>query len=182
MNLLDCGFRLVLITAIPSLVGLLAYSLSGHFTKPFCATNTSTFTCAACPPHATCPGNSHFFECELGFFQLYRICAEPGAHIMTYTPDLHDTLYGLQREIYQIASVRRVNATAVVDEFARRSESILGRLNATDISNIWTYEGDNYWIDAEGILVASAKGALPGFWTVSALTTAIVFLIVLVLS
>jgi hypothetical protein len=67
-----------------------------------------------------------------------------------------------------------VRAGDVAAEFAERSEPILRRLNETDIVNIWTYEGDNYWIDEEGILKAAPKRERPGFFTVSAQIGALV--------
>jgi hypothetical protein len=179
-----CGFgtRLFLAAAIPSLAGLLWYCISCHLSKPFCPTYSSSPQCAPCPARANCTGGSHFFDCELGYFQLYRICARPGAYISRYTPEIHAELHHLQRQIFRIASARSVTAADVAAEFSERPEAILRRLDETDVVNIWTYEGQNYWIDADGVLRAEPHRTLPGFWTVSALIVATVFVFVLLLS
>jgi hypothetical protein len=51
----------------------------------------------------------------------------------------------------------------VKDEFQRSSDPVLRRLDEIDIQNIWTYEGDNYYIDSHGVMVPSPRAAKPGF-------------------
>lgn len=117
--------------------------------------NSAWFLCNECPDGAVCEDAS--FTCSNEKFPFGRICAEPGAVITSYNATLSMYYYDLQMAIYRIVEKEPMTAEMVRDKLAKSEDKTLRALNAADIVTLWTYEGDYYYIDNNGILMPYSR-------------------------
>ena len=82
--------------------------------------------------------------------------------------------FKLQKAIYDaVVALGDPTVERVLERLAQSKDEDARRLDATDVENLWTYEGNNYYIDDRGVLVAHSRSLLSsgtatllslGFW------------------